>query len=105
MEKIKKGLAVPGPAYVQVLSVCPTGWRTPVDQSVIMGRLAVETGVLPLYEVVNGKYHITHEIENFRDVKDYLKPQGRFRHLTDARIAEIQEHVKKEYALLKEKAA
>jgi len=105
MEKIKKGLAILGPAYVQVLSVCPTGWRTPVDQSVIMGRLAVETGVFPLYEVVNGKYRITHEIENFRDVKDYLKPQGRFRHLTDARIVEIQEHVKREYAQLKEKAA
>jgi len=105
MEKIKKGLAVQGPAYVQVLSVCPTGWRTPVDQSVIMGRLAVETGVFPLYEVVDGKYRITHEIENFKDVRDYLKPQGRFRHLTDARIAEIQEHVKREYAQLKEKAA
>ncbi len=103
--KIKKGLAVPGPAYVQVLSVCPTGWRTPVDMSVIMGRLAVETGVLPLYEVVDGKYHITHQIDKFRPLIDYFKPQGRFRHLTPETIAEIEEHVKNEYARLKEKAA
>jgi len=105
MAKVKKGMAMPGPAYIQVLSVCPTGWRIPVDQSVIMGRLAVETGVFPLYEVVNGKYCITHEVEKLRPVQDYLKPQGRFRHLTPDNIALIQEKVKADYAALKEKAA
>jgi len=105
MAKVKKGMEMPGPAYIQVLSVCPTGWRTQVDQSVIMGRLAVETGVFPLYEVVNGKYRITHEVEKLRPVQDYLKPQGRFRHLTPDAISQIQEKVKEDYAALKEKAA
>ncbi len=101
MEKIKKALKMPGPAYIQVLSVCPTGWRSPVDLSVTLGRLAVETGVYPLYEVVNGQYRMTQEIENLRPIQDYLKPQGRFRHLTPDAVNSIQEKVKEEYAYLK----
>ena len=74
-------MATPGPAYIHVLSVCPTGWRSATDLSVRMGRLAVETGVFPLYEVVDGRYRLTVEVPKIRPVKDYLKPQGRFRHL------------------------
>ncbi len=59
MEKVRKAVATKGPSYLHVLSACPTGWRHPGDVSVKMGRLAVETGVFPLYEVVNGKYKLT----------------------------------------------
>ena len=47
--KVRKALATPGPAYINVLSVCPTGWRSATDLSVRLGRLAVETGVFPLF--------------------------------------------------------
>jgi len=103
MDKVKKGLEVNGPAYIHVLSVCPTGWRSSPNLSVKLGRLAVETGVFPLYEVESGKYKITMEISPLRPVKDYLSTQGRFRHLSDGMVAEIQERVIKEYELLKEK--
>ena len=56
MRKVKKGLEVNGPAFISVFSVCPTGWRSATDLSVRLGRLAVQTGVFPLYEVENGKY-------------------------------------------------
>src|SRR5208337_3817485 len=79
--KVRKALETPGPAYISVLSVCPTGWRSATDLSVRLGRLAVETGVFPLYEVVDGKFRLTVEPPKLRPVKDYLKPQGRFRHL------------------------
>ncbi len=62
MEKVQKAAKTPGPAYVHILSVCPTGWRLPPNKAIWIGRLAVETGVFPLYEVVDGKYRITHEI-------------------------------------------
>jgi len=62
MEKVKKGLRTTGPAYMHVLSVCPTGWRCPTDLSVRLGRLAVETGVFPLYEVENGAYKMSFEV-------------------------------------------
>jgi pyruvate ferredoxin oxidoreductase beta subunit len=101
MEKVKKGLAVNGPAFINVFSVCPTGWRSAVDLSVRLGRLAVQTGVFPLYEVVNGKYKITVEPSPMRPVQDYLKLQGRFRHLSENDVKEIQERTIHEYNMLK----
>ncbi len=104
MEKIKKGLAAPGPAYVHVLSVCPTGWRCAPDLSVRMGRLAVETGIFPLYEVENGQYKLSLDLPQLRPVGDYLKLQGRFRHLTPDDVNKIQARVIAEYDKLKIKA-
>ena len=104
MDKVRKGALTPGPAYVHILSVCPTGWRIPPDLAIRVGRLAVETGVFPLYEVENGNYKITMDVPRLRPVQDYLKIQGRFRHLSEDTIKEIQDRVSKEYAKLKEKA-
>jgi pyruvate ferredoxin oxidoreductase beta subunit len=105
MAKVAKGAAVPGPAYIHVLSVCPTGWRSAANLSIKLGRLAVETGIFPLYEVENGRHRITVDVPELRPVKDYLKLQGRFRHLSDDVIATIEDRVRSEYARLKHLAA
>ena len=105
MEKVKKGALTPGPAYVHILSVCPTGWRCRTDLSIKLGRLAAETGIFPIYEIENGKYKITVDVPKLRPVEDYLKLQGRFRHLSEELISEIQSRVSREYARLKEKVA
>ncbi len=103
IDKVAKGLAVPGPAYIHILSVCPTGWRCATDLTIKLGRLAVETGIFPLYEVENGKYKLSVEVPRLRPVKDYMKLQGRFRHLSDDTIDLIQQRVKEEYFRLVEK--
>lgn len=103
MEKVQKAARMPGPAYVHILSICPTGWRIASDKAIWIGRLAVETGVFPLFEVENGKYRMTLDIPEPRPVEEYLKPQGRFRHLTPDLIAQIQARVTKDYARLKAK--
>jgi len=102
IQKVEKAAKMKGPAYVHILSVCPTGWRIPTEKAIWIGRLAVETGVFPLYEVTNGKYKISLESE-LRPVEEYLKPQGRFRHLTPEMIVEIQEKVTADYNKLKAK--
>jgi pyruvate ferredoxin oxidoreductase beta subunit len=61
--------------------------------------------VFPLYEVDKGRYKMTVEVPELRPVEEYLKPQGRFRHLTPELIAEIQARVKKEYDKLQAKAS
>ncbi|MDP2718995.1 MAG: thiamine pyrophosphate-dependent enzyme, partial [Dehalococcoidia bacterium] len=103
MEKIKKAAFVNGPAYVHVYSPCPTGWRTPIDSAIKVSRLAAETGVFPLYEVVNGEYNMTIEIPKFRPLSDYFKIQGRFRHLPPETVQQIEERIRKQYAELKAK--
>ena len=103
MDKVARGIATPGPAYIHILSVCPTGWRSATDTVIKLGRLAVETGIFPLYEVENGQYKMSIDLPQLRPVKDYLKLQGRFRHLSDDIINTIQERVEKEYYQLVEK--
>jgi pyruvate ferredoxin oxidoreductase beta subunit len=102
--KVTKALAVKGPAYLHVLSACPTGWRYPTEFGIRIGRLAVETGVFPLYEVENGKYRLNMDFPQLRPVLDYLKPQGRFRHLPQEELDRIQDRVRNEYEKLKLKA-
>jgi pyruvate ferredoxin oxidoreductase beta subunit len=103
-EKVKKAQAIKGPSYIHILSVCPTGWRIPSNQAIRYGRLAAETGIFPIYEVVNGKYRITIDFPTLRPVQDYLQGQGRFRHLTPELINKIQERVTAEYQALKAKS-
>jgi pyruvate ferredoxin oxidoreductase beta subunit len=105
MNKIKKAMDVNGPSYIQILSPCPTGWRCATDNAVDMGRQAVQTGMFPLYEVENGKYKLTYNPESLKPVADYLKAQGRFRHLSENDINFIQNKVNKEWAKLKDLAS
>jgi len=104
MAKVRKAVNTPGPAYVHILAVCPTGWRSATDTVNRQSRLAVQTGIFPLYEVENGEYKISIDLPKLRPVKDYLKIQGRFRHLSDDLIEQIQERVALEYQKLLEKA-
>jgi len=105
MDKVKKGLETNGPAYVHILSVCPTGWRCLPELSVRIGRLAVETGIFPLYEVENGQYKLSFDFPKLRPIDDYLKSQGRFKHLSPDEIKKIQTRVTEEYQKLKKMAA
>jgi pyruvate ferredoxin oxidoreductase beta subunit len=105
VEKVKKAARIEGPAYLHILSVCPTGWRSIPELSIKLGRLAAETGVFPLYEVEHGRYRLTVDFPKLRPLKEYTKLQGRFRHLSDDKLEEIEKRVHQEYDLLREKAA
>jgi pyruvate ferredoxin oxidoreductase beta subunit len=104
VQKVKKAADIEGPAYVHILSVCPTGWRTAPELSIRLGRLAVETGIFPLYEVERGQYRLSIDFPQLKPIKEYVKLQGRFRHLTDEMIAEIEKRVHAEYEQLRAKA-
>ncbi len=104
IDKVKKGLKVKGPAYVHILSVCPVGWRCPAHLTVKLGRLAVETGAFPLYEVENGRYKMSLKLEKLRPIAEYMKTQRRFRHLSEETIAQIEQRIGEEYNKLVEKA-
>ena len=104
ISKIEKAKKVKGPSYIHCFTVCPTGWRCGSDQTISLGRLAVETGIFPLYEVENGKYKLSAEMpKKLQPIKNYLKLQGRYRHLTEDQIQMIQNRVNKEYEKLLDK--
>jgi len=99
--KVKKALSVNGPSYIQILSPCVPGWRINNDESVLMGKLAVQTGLYPLLEYSDGKLIASSITANFisKPVEEYLAKQGRFKHLKKNDIADIQnlanENIKK----------
>ena len=83
-KKVQKALSFEGPKFLHVFSPCPTGWRYGSEQTIELSRLAVETGVFPLWEVEGGdlsKIRITKMPKVRKPVEEYLKVQGRFRHI------------------------
>jgi len=79
---VKKALEVRGPKFIQIHCTCPLGWRSEPAQSAAIARAAFETACYPLYEIIQGetKPHAPPK-EGWKPVQEYLKPQGRFRHL------------------------
>jgi pyruvate ferredoxin oxidoreductase beta subunit len=104
-DKVKRAKEVNGPAYIHVYSVCPTGWRAAPELSVQLGRLAVETGIFPLYEIDHGRYKLSMEFSPLRPITEYTKLQGRFRHLTPDVLQQIQDRIIKNYEELRSKAS
>ncbi|MDR3155201.1 MAG: pyruvate ferredoxin oxidoreductase [Deltaproteobacteria bacterium] len=97
MSKIRRAAAIEGPAYIHVYASCPTGWRIKPELAVAIGKLAVNTRIFPLYEVLDGRYVLNRRVDKPVPVADYIKQQGRFRHLKDDDIAIIQARVDEEY--------
>lgn len=97
MNKAKKAAMVPGPAYLHIYSPCPTGWRCGIEEGLEVAKLAVQSKVFPLYEVIDGVYYLSRKVAKPKSVAEYFKPQRRFRHLTETEIAKIQARVDKEY--------
>lgn len=91
VRKVKRAMEVDGPAYLHVLAVCPTGWRSPTEETIRLGRLAAECGVFPIYEVDHGKYTINIDPVEPRPLEEYLRIQGRFRHLTPEDMEYIEQ--------------
>lgn len=90
--KVKKAFSIKGPKYIQVHASCPLGWRHETTQTLNVSRLAVETGLYPLVEFENGKLSQRRQITP-KPVEEYLKAQGRFKHLLSnpAAIKAIQD--------------
>jgi pyruvate ferredoxin oxidoreductase beta subunit len=90
IKKVKKAASIRGPTYIHVNCPCPPGWRFSSEKTIEVARLAVQTGMWVLYEIEEGEFRLTVKPSKRKPVAEYLKLQGRFRHLTEEDIAEIQ---------------
>lgn len=94
-EKVYHASKLAGPKLFMALSPCPPGWEIDPEWSVDIARAAVETGIWPLKEAIHGEVSHTYIPRKFEPVENYLKRQGRFRHLFEPKrdeeaIAHIQ---------------
>eukprot|EP00831_Metopus_contortus_P058228 TRINITY_DN50429_c0_g1_i1.p1 TRINITY_DN50429_c0_g1~~TRINITY_DN50429_c0_g1_i1.p1 ORF type:complete len:362 (+),score=40.35 TRINITY_DN50429_c0_g1_i1:325-1410(+) len=89
MKKIQKASEVKGTAYIHVFAPCPTGWGHASDKTVAIAKEAVDSGLWFLAEYENDEFKLNKNPKEFSPVEDYLKKQGRFKHLSDVDIAEV----------------
>ena len=95
MSKVKKALKIKGPKFLHVHVPCPLGWIYAAELTVEIARIAVNTGLFPIVEFENGKLTRSRKIGKTRlPVEDYLKPQGRFKHLFKEAAAEELEKIR-----------
>ena len=93
VRKFAKARAIKGFRFIHILSPCPPGWKSDPKDSARLSRLAVQTGLLRLYEVENGKTRLSVPVSKRKPVGEYLRAQGRFKGMTDAQVAALQQRV------------
>ena len=79
--KSEKAIYTPGPAFLNIMAPCPRGWRYEAPQILSICKMAVETCYWPLFEVVEGKWIINYRPKNKLPIEEFLRSQGRFKHL------------------------
>ena len=96
-EKAERAIYTPGPAFLNVMSPCPRGWRYETADIMKVCKSAVETCVWPLYEVIEGKWILSYAPKHKQPIEEFLKLQGRFKHLfkpgNEGLIAQLQADV------------
>lgn len=108
MYKAKRAFQTKGPAFLNVMSPCPLGWSTEPGDTLVLARLAVDTCVWPMFEIAEGEFSLTYLPPEKKPITEWLKPQGRFRHLhkedSDELIAQIQAEVDRDWQKLLNRA-
>ena len=81
MQKTRKAVDCGGAAFMNVLSSCNRGWRHATDETIELTQMGVDTCYWPLYEVENGEWRLSYKPKEKLPVEEWLKRQGRFRHV------------------------
>jgi pyruvate/2-oxoacid:ferredoxin oxidoreductase beta subunit len=105
VRKIKKARAMKGSRFIHIYATCPTGWRMPSEMAIKIARMAVQTNIFPLYEVEDGVHYALNFTPKGYLVKEYFHLQGRFKHLTESDLDQIQKMVDEDWELLQRKAS
>ncbi len=105
LRKMEKARQIRGTRFIHLLSPCPPGWKAPSELTVKLSRLAVRSRIFPLYEIENGTYTVQEESsKNNVPVREYLRLQGRFSHLKNPEIENIQKSVDEQWDRLQKRA-
>jgi pyruvate ferredoxin oxidoreductase beta subunit len=110
-DKVRKARGMTGTRYIHVSTPCPPGWQFHTKDTVKVGRMALDAGLVVLYEIENGEFRLTDDSKTLaegrgpRPVEDYIRFQGRFGSIDDTDIAELQRWTDARWAGYLERAA
>ena len=94
--KAEKAIYTDGPAFLNVMSPCPTGWKYKANEIMEICKLGVETNYWPLFEVIDGKWILNYEPKKRLPIEEFLRTQGRFKHLFKPENEHLIEEFQKE---------
>lgn len=94
--KAKKAFEVDGPAFLNVLAPCRLSWATTPEITVDITRHAVDSCFWPLYEVENGRWRLNYRPKEKKSYIDWMRRQGRFKHLFDGKHDDYLEELQAE---------
>lgn len=100
VRKFEKARSLTGFRFLHILAPCPPGWKHDAQDTVGLSRLAVRTGLFPLFEIEQGRFKLNVPVPKRRPVGDFLRPQGRFRGMSTQDESLIQEDVDKRWRAL-----
>jgi pyruvate ferredoxin oxidoreductase beta subunit len=92
INKVNKAKHTKGATFIHVYASCPTGWGTPTETSIEIAKEAVDCGLIYLAEYENGEFKLNKNPKEFKPIKEYLKKQGRFKHMSDADVEKVIQH-------------
>ena len=98
-EKAEKAIYTEGAAFLNILAPCPRGWRYEGEDLMEMCKLAVETCYWPLFEVIDGEWKLSYRPKVKLPVEEFLKKQGRFKHLFKPQNRHIIDRIQKDVDL------
>ena len=102
-DKFKNAMKIKGPKYIHILAPCPPGWGYNPKDSIQIGKLAVQTGFWPLYEVIEGKFVLSKNSSKYLDPKkrkpiiEYLNTQKRFNNISDEDIERHKSYIEDQW--------
>jgi pyruvate/2-oxoacid:ferredoxin oxidoreductase beta subunit len=102
--KVKKAKRIKGTRFIHILIPCPPGWRFASDLTIRLARLAVVSRAFPLYEVEDGKRYQLSPMPEKGPVKEYIRLQGRFSHLSEKQMEAIQKEIDTKWEELLDRA-
>ncbi len=109
MKKVQKAFEIKGPKFMNIIAPCNRGWRTKTNDAIALSKLAVETCYWPLFEIENGVTKITKKPKEKIPLVEFLKPQGRFRHMfakgNEWMLEQAQAHVDAQWERLQKEDA
>ena len=80
-QKAEKAIYTEGACFLNIMTPCPRGWRYDTADIMKICKLAVETCYWPMFEVDHGKWTLSYEPKKKLPIEDFLREQGRFKHL------------------------
>ena len=104
LAKFTKAKTIKGFRFFHILCPCPPGWGIESDETIHFSRLAVETGIFPLYEIIDGEeVNLTYNPGTLRPINEYITAQRRFSSLKDQELEKMQKAVNKNWQSLLER--